>query len=385
MKEKREKIYLDYAAATPVRSEVLEAMQPYWQEKFANTQSTHAAGQAAADAVTKARRTVAEVLSVQQSEIVFTSGATEANSLALLGVVRAAGKIKNPNIIVSEVAHGSVRYIRESYGDEIEIITVPVDVTGRLEVAVLEDLINDQTVLVSCSHANSEIGTIQPVAAIADAVKKYRTEQRGTYPLLHVDASQSVLYETVRPEALGIDLLTLNGQKMYGPKGVGMLWVRRGTPLASLFISSSRRQVGDYQRLRPGTPATPLIVGFADSLSWAAEHRQKHKKKVIAQRDNFISLLKDLFPDVIINGSQKNRIAHNISITFPDTDHDYLATRLDTLGIAVATTSACQADKSHGSEILKHLQQDEAIRISIGIETKRAELDSVLAVLEEIL
>jgi len=382
MKKNKLDIYFDYAAATPTHPDVKSVMDPYWSDDFANAQSVHSYGKTAETAVSKVRSTVATTLSVQPSEIVFTSGATESNSLALLGSIRAArNSTENPNIIISEVAHASVRNIGESHGREVEVIRAPVDGDGRLQPDEIHKLITDDTVLVSCEHANSEIGTIQPVSQIAEVVAAYREKGDGTYPLLHVDASQTTVYQSVKPESMNADLLTLNGQKMYGPKGVGVLWVRSGAPMSSLLISPTNRVVGDYQKIRPGTPPTPLVVGFAQALTWAQDNYQKRSGEVTALRDQLIAMLEEEFPDIQINGSREYRIANNVSVTFSNVDHDYLATKLDARGIAVATTSACQSGKQSGSAVLEHIQQDEAIRISLGISTTKDELEGFMEVL----
>lgn len=383
MKTPQKTIYLDYAAATPVRPAVLKAMEPYWSEVFANPQSIHTPGQEAVDAVKRARSQAAEVLSTQESELIFTSGATEANSLVLVGVVKGSTG-NHEKVLVSEIAHASVTNAEKSYANDMDVVSIPVGADGRLQTEILKDRISPETALISVSHANSEIGTIQPVSDIATVVDKYRRQHNSQYPLLHVDASQSPLYASVRPEKLRADLLTLNSQKMYGPKGVGLLWVRSGTPLVSLHISDSRRQVGDYQRLRPGTPPTPLIVGMSEALSWAQSNYEENSSQVEELRDYLITSLQKELPSVRINGSQEYRIAHNVSITLPETDHDYLAARLDQAGIAAATTSACQARKEGGSDVLRAVNEESALRFSLGLETTRDELDYVVDTLRKL-
>jgi cysteine desulfurase len=386
MKENFKSVYLDYAAATPTRLEILKAMNSYWQEVYANPQSVHSSGRKASIAIKEARQKIATVLSVQPSEIVFTSGATEANSLAIIGALRAVKEtIINPSVIISEITHGSVRNLQYSHKNEVNTVFAPVDSDGRLECDEIRDLITDQTVLVSCSHANSEIGTLQPVSEIANITKEYRRDNGSKYPLLHVDASQSTLYTSVRPESLGVDLMTLNGQKIYGPKGIGALWVSSGTPLSSLYISHQERQMGDYQVLRPGTPATPLIVGFSEAFLWAQTHWNEHALTVKSLRNYLKNSLEQVFLNISINGSEIYHSPHNLSVTFPDVDHDYLAARLDAYGVAVATTSACQAGKQHGSDVLRRINQNEAIRFSLGVETTKSDLDYVVSTLNKIM
>lgn len=386
MKNGTQHIYLDFAAATPVRSEVLQAMEPYWQDAFANPQSVHEVGQSAKTAVDGARSKIADVLSVQSGEIVFTSGATEANSLALLGVARAARSEKRtrPAVLLSAITHGSVRNISESYAEEVQVQTCGVAADGRLDPVDIYRQITADTVLVTCSHANSEIGTIQPTRKIADVIMKWRKEHNTSYPLLHVDASQTAAYEKIQPESLGADLLTINSAKMYGPKGVGLLWVRSGTPLSPATIAPSGRQVGDYQKLRAGTPPTPLIAGFATALDWAQSNHEHHNKHARELQTYFIEELQSAFSDVQINGSLDQRIANNISFTLPEKDHDFLVAQLSAEGIMVATTSACQTDMQTGSKVLRQIGASQALRVSLGRESSHDDLNQFLKVLQRL-
>lgn len=387
MKNSSQTVYLDYAAATPVRPGVIAAMEPYWQQEFANPQSVHQPGREAAAAIKDARHQIAETLSVQTGELVFTSGATEANSLALLGVTRAATAVNDtkPEVFLSEIAHGSVVNIAESHDTEVFVQTVAVDVDGRLDPAAVYQKLTPETVVVSCSHANSEIGTIQPTRELAAVIAKWRREQGTIYPLLHVDASQTALHEDISPESLGADLLTVNSSKTYGPKGIGLLWVRSGTPMSPLMIAPSDRQVGDYQKLRAGTPPTPLIIGFAAALTWAQKNYEEHAEYVRELQWYLIDQIKATFPEARFNGSRNFRSPHNVNLTLPDTDHDFLATQLAEKGIAVATTSACQASSASGSHVLQKLGGNQALRISIGLETTRSQLDRLMMVLKTLL
>lgn len=387
MESVKKRIYLDYASATPTSDAVLAAMEPYWQEVFANPQAVHQEGQRAHQAIEQARAEIAETLQVKPAELIFTSGATEANSLALVGLARAAAANQEPppTVAVSSIAHSSVRDIKTAYGQEVTLELLPVDTFGQIDPERLPEYITADTSLVSLSHANSEIGTKQPTARVKSAITKL-AGSASRRPLLHVDASQTGLYYCVAPERLGADLVTINSAKIHGPKGVGLLWVRSGTPLAPLLASSSRRQVSDYQRLRPGTPPTPLIVGLASALSSAQKNYRQNHKQVKDLQTYFIKQLQSTFSDVRLNGHPTARSPHNISLTFRDIDHDYLATRLDAHGVAVATTSACQARHTSGSSILQELREDDtqALRISLGSKTTQDELDKTLKILKDL-
>ena len=390
MKDSQKQIYLDYAAATPLSEKAQAAMDSHWREGFANPQSTHEPGRKAHDFVAAARDSIANILGAQASEVVFTSGATEANSLAILGAARAfrlRQEISRPQVLLSEIAHGSVVEVSESFSSKIDVAHMPVDSSGRIILDKIKDLLAKKTAVVSFSHANSEIGTLQPVRNITKIIHHWRQNNQRNYPLVHLDASQSFLYEDVTPEKLGVDLLTLNPSKAFGPKGVGVLWVKGGTPLSPIMIAGSELVVGDYQKIRTGTPPTPLIVGAANSLNAAAQHAPDRAEAVAALRDWFAQRLRDEFKKVVINGSQKHRIAHNLNITFPGVDHDLLAAQLDARGIAASTTSACQARKSEKSTVVSKVstRSDEAIRFSLSHKTARDELERVVGTLQDLL
>lgn len=375
-------IYLDYAASTPVRSEVLSAMKPYWSDNFANPQSQHAAGRKAAAAIRQSRQKVADTLSVKPSEIIFTSGATEANSLAIQGVKKAAKKDKNtPHIVFGAGSHPSVMKAHQS---EEVTAKVPLRTTGEIDTEELARALTGDTVIVSVEHVNNEIGTIQPLKEVAEVLSESRNDGND-YPIFHVDASQSGMYCDILPHANDLDAMTVNGHKLYGPKGIGCLWVRSGISLSPVLKSSPTRAVGDYQMLRPGTPPVPLIVGFAEALGWAQSNHQKHRRQVSDVRDYAIEEITQLFPSVMINGSSKNRVANNISFSFPDHDHDYLSTKLDRNGVSVATTSACQSDMQK-SQVMQALPNapDQAIRVTTGVNTSKQDIDILVDSLQSV-
>ncbi|PSO45490.1 MAG: hypothetical protein BRC25_02140 [Parcubacteria group bacterium SW_6_46_9] len=340
-------VYLDYASSTPVRDGVKKAMEPYWSDVFANPQSQHSSGKEARAAVTDARETIANMLSVQPSEIVFTSGATEANALAVQGYLKTLDENWR-RLITTQTAHSSQRHADAGIKTQKELLVgkdegrlVPDQVTS----AVVSD--ND---LISIPYVNSE-----------------------------------VLYLSVRPEDTGADMMTTNSHKLYGPKGVGLLWVRSGTPMTSLLPTKKDQVVGDYQTLRPGTLPVPLIVGFAKALELAQKNFQKRAKQVSAVRDFALTELQKTFPEIVINGSVEHRVANNINVSFPAVDHDYLATKLDKQGVIVSTASACQSGQS-GSTTIKALpsRSNSALRISLGRDTNRAAIRRLVDTLENI-
>lgn len=374
-------VYLDYAGSTPIRPAVKQAMEPYWSDQFANPQSSHAHGREAHEVVKKARKQVASSLQVQKSEIIFTSGATEGNSLALAGRLQAArNKTTNPEALVSAIEHTSLTGCSQS--EEYPCKLIPVQADGTVSLGTLDQKISKHTAVVSVGYVNNEIGTIQPLADIHKRVAEI-SDQKSSPPL-HTDASQAGVFENIQPERLGVDMMTINGHKLYGPKGVGVLWVRSGTPMHSLFVNKKQRMVGDYQQLRPGTPPVPLIAGFAKALQWAQDNHQRNKRKAKRLQDKLIQRLQETFPQATINGSGQDRIANNVSVSFPDTDHDFLATKLDKRGVSVSAASACQP-RGGKSQVLSRIPDgpDTAIRITLGIKTDWEALEVLMDALKD--
>jgi cysteine desulfurase len=381
--DRDEQIYLDYAAATPLLPEVASVMQSCWNNVFANPQAVHDSGREAASVVSKARERIASVLGVQPSEIIFTSGATEANSLAILGVARAYQEEykETPEVLLSAIAHPSVLHVAQSHSEVVNTRNLPVNDFGELDISSLSQALTANSTLLTVEHANSEIGTIQPIQKISEIVSS------GQYPFFHVDASQTGSYLDIRPHRLGVDLLTVNAHKLGGPKGVGLLWVKSGTPLAPLFISRSNRQVGDYQRLRPGTPPMPLIAGMALALEVAQENHQAAAQEVGKLQEYCLEKMKVAFPHMRLNGDPDNRVPHNINVTFPGIDHDFLAVNLAANGVSVSTTSACQSSNKEGSAVLSEISPDEprGLRISMAVSTTCEEIDQFIKILEDLI
>jgi len=370
-------VYLDYASSTPARFEVKQAMEPYWSDVFANPQSRHSSGKEARAAVTDARETIANVLSVQASEIVFTSGATEANALAVEGYLKTQDKNQR-HVITTQTAHSSQRHA--DAGIKVQKQLLVGSGGGRLDPSEVASATKSAATLVSVPYVNSEVGTVQPTSEIAAQLKKINKQS-----LLHVDASQAGLYLPLRPEDAGADMMTINSHKLYGPKGVSLLWVRSGTPMTGLLPTKKDQVVGDYQVLRPGTLPVPLIVGFAKALALAQADFHKRAKRVSAVRDFGQSKLQNTFPEITVNGSVEHRVANNISISFPEVDHDFLATKLNKQGVIVSTASACQSGQS-GSKVIKALSgnPNSALRITLGKDTKKTAIRRLVDTLENI-
>ena len=433
-------IYLDYASITPVDPKVRKEMDK-WSHEPLNPSSIHSLGVKAKKAMEGARKGVAEFLNAHADEIVFTSGGTEANVLALEGAARARHNfaksaafkngISKPHLIISAIEHSSIIEtvnMLEKHG--VEVTRLPVDNNGLVSLEQLKKSIKLETFMVSIMTANNEIGTIQPIREIAklirDARRKYRSEASDTsfgglldepsgrvrgmgnrgiawrnnvsgaeaaYPLFHTDTCQAVLYQDLDVEKLGIDLLTLDASKAYGPRGIGTLYAKRGTPIEPLIYGG-----GQENGLRSGTENIPGIVGFAKALELAKKNMFKETQRILELRDYFEMEVKKIKPDSIINaaditGSSSrvkypsvSRVPHISNITFPGIDAEMLVFRLDAKGIAVSTKSACLKDEDE-SYVLRAIGADSksSIRFSFGRWTNKEDIKKTLVYLKKFL
>jgi cysteine desulfurase len=388
------RIYLDYAASTPLDTRVKEAMDPFWNESFANPSSIHKEGAAARMSIEQARTQVAQFLNAYTSEIVFTSSATEANTLVVRGVFEAVAQ-KNKNFsfeglhfVTSAIEHQSVReatqYV-QAFGGEVSVI--PVDKEGRINVKELESSLRTNTLLVSCMLVNSEIGVVQPIEEISRIIKQHNEKNKNNSQsfstLFHSDAAQAGLFIPMDVRSLGVDFLTIDAHKMYGPKGIAALYVKKGIHLYSLFLGSKSKK-----NMPSGTPAVPLIVGLGKTVEIISQERKVYEPKIRDLRDYFIYELEKRFPNVRINGSKSHRIAHNISVTFSGVNHEFLQIQLDEKGVSCATKSACLESGDEGSYVISAITEDQekdALRFTLGKETTKEEIDTVIKTLHILL
>jgi cysteine desulfurase len=371
-------IYLDHAATTPLRREVLDAMLPYLTETFGNPSSAQGFGRAARAALDEAHERVATRLHAESREIVFTSGGTEANNLALKGAAW-AGKAHGHRIVTSAVEHHAVghtlRYL-EKFG--FEVVELPVDRYGRVDPAQLESAINDRTILVSIMLANNEVGTIQPIAEIAEIVKA----RKGV--LLHVDAVQAGAYVELDVEALGADMISLGAHKFEGPKGVGVLFVRHGTHILA------QQHGGTQERhRRAGTENVAGAVGLATAYELACAERPETVARLRRQRDRLAKAVLAL-PGTEMTGHPKQRLPGLFSIIARDTDGTAVAMSLDLEGIACSVGSACTTGSTEVSHVLTAMgYPDEeargALRLSLGRTTTDEEIATACEVVPRVL
>lgn len=382
---KKRRIYLDYAAATPVRLEVVKAMKPFWVDEYANPSAIHSEGVKARRAVEEARDKIAKSLRVTTNDIFFVSGGTEANNLALHGSVssmRNSGlRPEEIEIISTKVEHPSILKTLEYLEREGCIITyLSVDEEGIAKAEELTKLLSPRTRIVSIAYANSETGVVQDIGKLSRAVKAFEREH-GIEIYFHTDASQAPLWLPVALDALGVDMVTLDAGKCGGPKGVGVLVKRPRVKLASVNFGGS--QEGG---IRPGTEPTPLIVGAALAILLAQKESEVVSRRTAKIRDKWLrELLK--IKGVVVNGSLEHRLPNNINISIPGFDSEFAVIVLDQAGIAASTKSACAGSGSGRSHVVFTMTNDpkraaSTIRFSLSPTTTSSELKKVTKILQ---
>ncbi|HHX01512.1 MAG TPA: cysteine desulfurase NifS [Firmicutes bacterium] len=369
-------VYLDHAATTPVREEVIEAMLPYFKDKFGNASSVYSFGREARKALDQARQTVAEVLNADFNEIVFTGGGSEADNLAIKG---AAWEYRNKgrHLITSSIEHHAVLHPMQQLEREgFEVTYLPVDDQGLISVEELANAIREDTILVSIMHANNEIGVIEPIAQIGAI-----TKERGV--LFHTDAVQTVGVMDIDVKKLNVDLLSMSAHKFYGPKGVGALYVRKGVRLIPLIHGGSHES-----RRRAGTENVAGIVGLAKALELADAERSVVVPRIQRLRDRLIDGLLQI-PHTRLNGSRTERLPNNVSVSIEFIEGESLLLNLDLKGIAASSGSACTSGSLDPSHVLMalgltHEVAHGSLRLSLGRENTDAEIDYVLETLPPI-
>lgn len=370
------RVYLDFAATTPLDPKVASALAKAYVRIYGNAGSIHAEGVVARRALTDARAQVARLLSVRAQEIVFTSGGTESNNLAILGAIAAryaeGVPYEHMHIIVSAVEHSSVRACAQELSKRgVRVSYAPVDSGGRVVLDALEALCTPDTVLVSIMHVNNEIGVVEPVRKIAERIRAKITEKP---PLFHVDASQSPLYFDVSPHSFGADLVTLDAHKMYGPKGIGALYVRSGL----LFPPVVSLGGGQERGFRSGTEVVPLAVGFGLAADLARTRRTADVRKVEIIRDALVRGIRARVKNARIVAEKKECSPHIVSIIVPGLDAEFAVLRLDHAGFAVSSKSSC-IESGKGSYVLEAIGEgahaSSAIRVSLGRTTSLSEVN----------
>jgi cysteine desulfurase len=376
----KRRVYLDHSATTPVDARVAYAMARAVVETFGNASSVHGFGQQARAAIDRARREVAELIGAKQNEIVFTSGGTEANNLAIRGLCEAAAA-QGRHIITSAIEHPSVSGVcTELEKRDCEVTRLPVYANGIVRIDDVADALRPDTVLITIMLANNEIGTIQPIGEIASLVREKRAAGQK-HLWLHTDAVQAAGRLPLNVDELGCDLLTMSAHKLYAPKGIGALYVRRGVRLHG-------QNVGGHQERerRAGTENVPGIIAFGEAAKLAREELSERSQHDRALRDRFEALVQKQIGDVVLNGDREQRLGHLSNISFRFIEGEGLLINLDLEGVAVSTGSACSSGTLEPSPVIRALGVDDelargSIRFSFGKDNTEADVDYTVEVL----
>ena len=372
MTSRTDPIYLDHNATTPVLPEVVDAMLPWLTEHFGNPSSNHVYGHVAKDAVVKAREQVAELIGCMPEEIYFTSGGTEANNLAIRGI--ASARAERKHIVTSVIEHPATempcQYL-EAQGYRVS--RAGVDGTGMVRLDAIESAVSQETALVTIMHANSETGTLQPIRQIADMAHTHGA-------VVHTDAAQTTGRIIFSVDELGVDLLSIVGHKMYAPKGIGALYVRKGTDIEPQSLGG-----GHERGLRSGTENVPYIVGLGQACAIALRDGEETIQKITRLRDQLWAGLKELIPGVMLNGHPDLRLPNTLNVRFPGISGNALLAA--TPGIAASTGSACHAEDESASAVITAMGLSEAaalgsVRLTLGRETTEYDIDMIVKYLQ---
>lgn len=370
-------VYMDYSATTPVKKEVLDAMLPYFSEHFGNPSSLYSIAQESKEALEKARGQVASLIGAKANEVFFTAGGSEADNWALEGVVDAL-KDKGNHIITTKIEHHAILHTAEYLEKHgIDVTYLDVDAEGRVNPEDVEKAITDKTVLISIMMVNNEVGTIEPIKEIAEIAHNHGI-------LLHTDAVQALGNVPIDVNNMSIDLMSMSGHKIYGPKGVGALYIRKGTKISN-FIHGGAQEM----KKRAGTENLAGIVGFGKAAELAKENLESHINRVSELRDYFISGVTSKIPDTIVNGSMEHRHPGNANISFEYIEGESMLILLDMNGISVSTGSACSSKSLTPSHVLSAMgipveRIHGTLRFTIGDPTTKEDIDYVIEKLVEI-
>ncbi len=393
-KIKKKRIYMDYAAATPVREEVLKEMKPYWNDNFGNPGAIHQEGVVAKKAIQKSRKKIANVLKCLNDEIIFTSSGTESNNLAIFGLIEKlleeGFSLEDLHLITTVMEHPSILDLFKKYEKKgVQISYISIDKNGMIDLKEFREALKPNTVLVSVMYVNNEIGTIQPISKIAHILRVFRNENEKLdtefstnrksnfhFPLFHTDASQAPLYLSLDTHSLGVDMMTIDGQKIYGPKGIGAFYKKRNVKINSLLIGGNQ-EMG----YRAGTENVPLIVSLGKAVELADKDREKESERLVKLRNYFIDKILKEIKGAVLNGSREGRLPNNVNVSLPNIDSEFMIIKLDNKGIACASKSACMGAKAKESYVIDALcgsGAGSALRFTIGKETTKKDIDFVV-------
>ena len=377
----RRTIYLDHAATTAVDPRVVEAMLPYWTERYGNASSIYQLGREAKHALDGARETVAELLNCTPNEVIFTSCGTESDNLALRGVAfERRHRAKKNHIISSPIEHHAIGHtldqLEKYFGFDVTL--VPVDEHGLVDAGDVRKAIRPDTAIISIMYANNEVGTIEPIAEIGEIARAYKIP-------FHTDAVQAGGTLSLDVQALQVDLMSLSAHKFYGPKGVGVLYARRGTPFLPMQTGGSHER-----NRRAGTENVPYIVGLATALKLAHEELETSNARISRLRDRLVAGVLDRIPDSQLSGHPTQRLANNASFLFKYIEGESILLNLDLMGVAASSGSACTSGSLEPSHVLTamgfpHDVAHGSLRLSLGKETREEDVDFVVEILPGII
>ncbi|MDO8668059.1 MAG: cysteine desulfurase family protein [bacterium] len=382
------RVYLDNAATTPTAKEVLKAMTPYFFDVLGNPSALHFDGRRAKGALGLARQQVAKIINAESAEIIFCGSGTESDNLAILGAARLY-KPKGAHLLTTNIEHHAVLHSVERLENKegFKVSILGVEENGIINSKKIFANISPETILISVMYANNEIGTIQPIKKIGGLIKKWKQKNnRGPTepPFFHTDACQAAGYLDLDVKKLGVDLMTLNGSKIYGPKGVGVLYVRRGISLEPLIFGG-----GQERGLRSGTENLAGIVGFAKALELAQKNRKKEISRLTILRDYFFKQILKNIPKTFINGDLKNRLPNNVNVSILDIEGEAMLLYLDEAGVSASTGSACDSSRLEPSHVILALGRPYeyahgSLRFTLGKQTTKKEIDYTVKELKRV-
>lgn len=386
----RKTIHLDYASTTPLDSGVFKKMQPFLSDQFYNPSALYDDARKVKVTIEQARKDVARYLSCRSEEVVFTSGGTESSNIAIKGILQAIWTQNPqlvPHVIATKFEHPATLSVCEYLESKgwISLTLLKPNEHGVITPETLSEAITPETRLVTCIHVHNETGIIQPVRSLSRVIQKYKKEQdvKGVYPVFHVDASQSPSYIHVQKESLGADLITLDSSKFYGPKGVGVLFVKSAVPIEGVYHGG-----GQEKGLRPGTENTAGIIGFADALMQAEQLRESEMRRLQKLHDFFTKNLLKNIPGVMIHGKDQEKTPHIVNACFPTVDSEFLTIQLASHKINVSFMTACKTSGEESeSQSIKSFNPDcagSSIRFSFGRKTSQKELRKTIEVLKKL-
>lgn len=391
-KKIKERLYFDFAASTPIEEGVLKVTQKFEKKIKGNPSSVHKEGVFAKEALEGARRSIGLCLKVHPDEIIFTSGATESNSLAILGVIKKAKEFfSKPHVISSTIEHSSVLSLLKEMekGGEIDLTLISPSKNSLCSLAEVENAIKSETALITLSLVNGEMGGVIQIRRIGNIVRKIRADKKGdnnSYPILHTDCSQAVGILSIEPNNLFVDLLTVDASKFYGPKGVGLLYSRRLVPISPIFIGG-----GQERGLRSGTQNVVGILGMSVALEKAEKIREREFERMTNLRGVFLDEIKKQIPEIINNSGLYDSVPSIVNICHKGLNAEFAVIELDVRGVAVSSASACQSANGQGySYVINSFPESNdcsssSIRFSFGRETKVSDVKKVVSILKEVI